>query len=213
MPGVIGGESLHSDTISQSSSNTTSVNERKACSTESQDKMTEGETVFQLNEHDCENASTKSESQPSALGDVRSHDSCQNPQNEHNSDHNTSGTSLEDKLEEVSLRVSTKDGNRETHHSCGGSDDSHVDDGNTTDVGKHDSKDGNHPGDCDGDDDSTNDDDGDDDDDDDDGWITPENVQEARKEMGGLVEEQLEGVVVGCMTTDFAMQVRAYVLG
>ena len=58
--------------------------------------------------------------------------------------------------------------------------------------------DGSDDGDCDVDDDG---------DGDDDGWITPENVQQAKKDMGGLVEACLEGVVVGCMTNDFAMQV------
>ena len=70
---------------------------------------------------------------------------------------------------------------------------------------------------CDGGDDCDNGDGSDDDgncvdgdgdgDGDDDGWITPENVQQAKKDMGGLVEACLEGVVVGCMTDDFAMQV------
>lgn len=47
---------------------------------------------------------------------------------------------------------------------------------------------------------------------DDEGWITPENFQEVCREMGGALEEQPEGVAVGCITTDFAMQVRRYTL-
>ncbi|XP_072013382.1 RNA-binding protein NOB1-like [Amphiura filiformis] len=43
------------------------------------------------------------------------------------------------------------------------------------------------------------------DDDDDEGWITPSNLEEAHKGMGGLDEEAAD-IVVGCMTTDFAMQ-------
>ena len=39
------------------------------------------------------------------------------------------------------------------------------------------------------------------------GWITPENFQEVCVEMGGVLEEQPTGVAVGCITTDFAMQV------
>lgn len=46
---------------------------------------------------------------------------------------------------------------------------------------------------------------------DDEGWITPENFQEVCREMGGALEEQPEGVAVGCITTDFAMQVRCMV--
>ena len=43
---------------------------------------------------------------------------------------------------------------------------------------------------------------------DDEGWITPQNFQEVCREMGGALEERPEGVAVGCITTDFAMQVR-----
>ena len=50
--------------------------------------------------------------------------------------------------------------------------------------------------------------DGDSDDvDDDEGWITPDNIDQARIEMGGCVGEELGDIRVGCMTTDFAMQV------
>ena len=44
------------------------------------------------------------------------------------------------------------------------------------------------------------------DDDDDEGWITPSNLQQVQKDMGGL-DEDVDDIVVGCMTTDFAMQV------
>ena len=43
---------------------------------------------------------------------------------------------------------------------------------------------------------------------DEEGWITPDNYQEACGEMGGVEEEVATGVGVGCVTTDFAMQVR-----
>ncbi len=46
-----------------------------------------------------------------------------------------------------------------------------------------------------------------DDDDDDEGWINPGNVEQACIEMGGVMEEKPVGVAVGCVTTDFAMQV------
>lgn len=39
------------------------------------------------------------------------------------------------------------------------------------------------------------------------GWINPENFAEACLEMGGALQEPAVGVVVGCVTTDFAMQV------
>ena len=49
---------------------------------------------------------------------------------------------------------------------------------------------------------------GDDDDDDDDGWITPDNINQIKGQMG---KEALDAVpvnvTVGCVTTDFAMQV------
>ncbi len=44
--------------------------------------------------------------------------------------------------------------------------------------------------------------------DDEEGWITPENFQQACEAMGGALEVEPQGVVVGCVTTDFAMQVR-----
>ena len=47
----------------------------------------------------------------------------------------------------------------------------------------------------------------DDDDDDDDDWITPDNLQRAREQMGGATTASAEGVIVGCLTTDFSMQV------
>ncbi len=45
------------------------------------------------------------------------------------------------------------------------------------------------------------------DEDDEEGWINPGNYDEACVEMGGALEESAAGVVVGCVTTDFAMQV------
>ena len=41
----------------------------------------------------------------------------------------------------------------------------------------------------------------------DEGWITPDNIKQACAEMGGVLEEEAKGVAVGCVTTDFAMQV------
>ncbi|XP_048403118.2 RNA-binding protein NOB1 isoform X2 [Stegostoma tigrinum] len=40
--------------------------------------------------------------------------------------------------------------------------------------------------------------------DDDDGWITPNNIQQIRQDMG--CSEMMANVKVGCLTTDFAMQ-------
>ena len=45
-------------------------------------------------------------------------------------------------------------------------------------------------------------------DDDDEGWINPENLEQACVEMGGVLEEEARAVAVGCVTTDFAMQVQ-----
>ena len=45
-------------------------------------------------------------------------------------------------------------------------------------------------------------------DDDEEGWITPENFQQVCEEMGGALEVEPKGIAVGCITTDFAMQVR-----
>lgn len=42
---------------------------------------------------------------------------------------------------------------------------------------------------------------------DDEGWITPENFQQACETMGGVLEEVPQSLAVGCITTDFAMQV------
>lgn len=42
---------------------------------------------------------------------------------------------------------------------------------------------------------------------DDEGWITPENFQQACEYMGGVQEEIPQSLAVGCITTDFAMQV------
>ena len=58
----------------------------------------------------------------------------------------------------------------------------------------------------------SNDDDDDDDDeddyDDDDGWITPDNIGHIRDKMGkGAFGDVPANVTVGCLTTDFAMQV------
>ena len=61
------------------------------------------------------------------------------------------------------------------------------------------------------DDDEDGDNDDDDDDDDDDGWITPGNIQELKKSMG-MPEAQKADVSVGCLTTDFAMQVRCQII-
>ncbi len=40
------------------------------------------------------------------------------------------------------------------------------------------------------------------------GWITPENFQEVCEAMGGVLEVEPQEIAVGCVTTDFAMQVR-----
>ena len=46
------------------------------------------------------------------------------------------------------------------------------------------------------------------DDDDDEGWITPDNLHEVCKSFGGSNEVPLsDGIAVGCMTSDYAMQV------
>jgi hypothetical protein len=42
---------------------------------------------------------------------------------------------------------------------------------------------------------------------DEEGWITPENFADACAEMGGTEQEPAAGIAVGCITTDFAMQV------
>lgn len=52
------------------------------------------------------------------------------------------------------------------------------------------------------------DEDDDDDEEDNIGWITPQNISQVREQMVGSGETNLEGIKVGCMTTDFAMQVR-----
>ena len=57
--------------------------------------------------------------------------------------------------------------------------------------------------------DSDDDDEDDDDSDDDDGWITPSNIRSVKEKMGGSDVEKAE-VSVGCLTTDFAMQVHFY---
>lgn len=44
-----------------------------------------------------------------------------------------------------------------------------------------------------------------DEDDDGGGWITPGNIKQIQQDMG--VREAPDNVVVGCLTTDFAMQV------
>ncbi len=43
--------------------------------------------------------------------------------------------------------------------------------------------------------------------DDEDSWITPGNYQMACEQMGGALETGLDGIAVGCVTTDYAMQV------
>ena len=45
------------------------------------------------------------------------------------------------------------------------------------------------------------------DNDDDDDWITPDNLHRAREQMGGATTVSAKGVAVGCLTTDFSMQV------
>lgn len=42
---------------------------------------------------------------------------------------------------------------------------------------------------------------------DEEGWITPENIHEMCEKMGGVMEEQPENITVGCITTDYSMQV------
>ena len=55
---------------------------------------------------------------------------------------------------------------------------------------------------------------GDDDDDDDDNggdWITPENISQIKSDLGMLENKtRPTNVIVGCLTTDFAMQVRIF---
>lgn len=47
-----------------------------------------------------------------------------------------------------------------------------------------------------------------DDDDDDDGWITPDNIKHIKSQMGKETLDAIPAnVTVGCLTTDFAMQV------
>ena len=46
----------------------------------------------------------------------------------------------------------------------------------------------------------------DDDDDDNDGWITPGNIRSLKQKMAN-VDQEKKAVEVGCVTTDFAMQV------
>lgn len=49
--------------------------------------------------------------------------------------------------------------------------------------------------------------DDDDDDDNDNDWITPDNLHRAREQMGGATIVSVKNVTVGCLTTDFSMQV------
>ena len=42
----------------------------------------------------------------------------------------------------------------------------------------------------------------------DEGWITPNNIKKVTKMMGGGLEEEISHVAVGCITTDYAIQVR-----
>ena len=58
---------------------------------------------------------------------------------------------------------------------------------------------------------SVNDDQEGDSDDSDEGWITPENLHEACEVMGGALTEEPNDIAVGCITTDFAMQVYTHV--
>ena len=51
--------------------------------------------------------------------------------------------------------------------------------------------------------------DGDSNDDDDDGWITPANISHIKNQMGkGTLDAIPANVTVGCLTTDFAVQVK-----
>ena len=50
-------------------------------------------------------------------------------------------------------------------------------------------------------------------DDDDEGWITPRNIRQVRQSMGAPDVEEEAKVTVGCLTTDFAMQVGRKHLG
>ena len=43
--------------------------------------------------------------------------------------------------------------------------------------------------------------------DDDDSWITPANYEQACEKMGGALETGIDGIAVGCITTDYAIQV------
>lgn len=53
-----------------------------------------------------------------------------------------------------------------------------------------------------------NDPDDDENEDDDDGWITPDNISHVKDEMRkGTLDAVPANVTVGCLTTDFAMQV------
>ena len=58
---------------------------------------------------------------------------------------------------------------------------------------------------------SVNDDQEGDSDDSVEGWITPENLHEACIVMGGALTEEPNDIAVGCITTDFAMQVHMYI--
>ena len=46
-------------------------------------------------------------------------------------------------------------------------------------------------------------------DNDDDSWITPSNYKQACEKMGGALESKPNGIAVGCITTDYAMQVHS----
>ena len=60
------------------------------------------------------------------------------------------------------------------------------------------------------DDDSYDEEDDDDDDDDDDGWITPGNIQQVKADYGiSETQSRPTNIAVGCLTTDFAMQVNS----
>ena len=61
--------------------------------------------------------------------------------------------------------------------------------------------------DCENDLDRVDDHDHGDEEDDDDDWITPDNLHRAREQMGGATTVPAKGVAVGCLTTDFSMQV------
>ena len=43
-------------------------------------------------------------------------------------------------------------------------------------------------------------------------WITPDNLHAVCDGMGGAMEDSMNHITVGCLTTDYAMQVSMYTL-